>query len=301
VPRVSVVINTQNSSRFLRETLNSLLAQSFRDWEAVIWDNASADDTADIVHSYGEARFRFFEDPEKVSLYQSRVNALWQCTGDLVAFLDHDDVWVSEKLQHQVLVFDNPGTVASATDFLIIRSPNRLHLTDQSAKLCRTYRSRVTSRLNLSRHYRVAMSTLMARTDIARVALPNPAPELSVIEDFDIVFRLLAHGALEPIARPLMLYRLHGSNFSSNTEAHRLEVDIWSRSYTPLPGEEGDAAAIRAAVGDSYLRATTRRALAIGDRQFAFRLSRQMTWSLDRVKITAALALPRSTLARLAR
>ena len=68
MPRVSVVINTHNSHRYLREALDSLLAQSFEDWEAVIWDNASIDETAEIVRSYPDSRFRFFEDKTKVSL-----------------------------------------------------------------------------------------------------------------------------------------------------------------------------------------------------------------------------------------
>ena len=145
------------------------------------------------------------------------------------------------------------------------------------------------------------MSTLMARTQVALESFPDPSPDLTVIEDFDMVFRLLEHGSLEPVNQVLMLYRLHGTNFSANTEAHRDEVDTWSRMYVPLPHETGIAVSIRAAVRDNYLRATARRELGQGSRRRAFCLVRQMTWGANRMKLTIALLLPKMVLVRLAR
>ena len=58
-PLVSVIINCYNSEKYLRETIDSLIAQTYENWEAIFWDNQSTDKTADIIASYNEPRFRY--------------------------------------------------------------------------------------------------------------------------------------------------------------------------------------------------------------------------------------------------
>lgn len=99
-PRVTVVIPTFNSARYLRETIDSVLAQTFTDLEVVVVDGGSTDDTARIIQEYGE-RLRFVYEPSPIPNH-SRNMGVRAARGEYVAFLDGDDKWLLEKLEKQV-------------------------------------------------------------------------------------------------------------------------------------------------------------------------------------------------------
>lgn len=102
VPRVSVIINTYNSTRYLDETLDSLCAQTVTDWEAVVWDNRSEDDTVARIQARGDPRFRVAVAPRKMTLAEARTHALDLARAEWMAFLDHDDIWLPGKLEAQL-------------------------------------------------------------------------------------------------------------------------------------------------------------------------------------------------------
>lgn len=294
-------MNALNSETYLTEAIESVIAQTFTNWEIIVWDNGSKDRTQEIVLSIGDPRIRYFYDDFKVSLYQSRLNALRVCRGGLVAFLDHDDAWLPRKLELQVPVFDDHQVVASATSFWRVPSTGKLSPSSPGGRKYETYRRTVTSVYDLTRHYKVAMSALMTRTAQAIEVIPDPPPDLSVIEDFDLVFRLVSRGPLVPVRVPLMLYRQHQSNYSSNTDIYRNEVRIWTDWFMPLPDEDGMKNDTVKCVRDNYLRASARRALASGDKLMAASLARQMTWGYDRIRLLSALLLPKALLRHLTR
>ncbi len=103
---VSIVINCHNSARFLRETIDSILAQTYPFWEVVFYDNASADSTAEIIKSYNDLRFLYFYSETLVPLGKARNLALEKCKGEYIAFLDSDDLWLPGKLEKNVPLFE---------------------------------------------------------------------------------------------------------------------------------------------------------------------------------------------------
>lgn len=106
MPTVSVIMNCLNCSRYLREAVDSVYAQTYTDWEIIFWDNASTDDSAEIAKNYDE-RLRYFSGDETVPLYKARNLALQQAKGKYIAFLDCDDIWLPSKLEKQVEIFEN--------------------------------------------------------------------------------------------------------------------------------------------------------------------------------------------------
>ena len=299
-PQISVIINTYNSEEFLAATLTSLLSQTVTDWEAIVWDNGSVDRTKDIVMSFQDERIRFFQDHKKVSLYQSRVNALQESTGQLVAFLDHDDAWLPSKLERQIRVFQDERVACSSTDTVIISTTGSLTDEIDSGKISRTYSSTRIDRKQLTRRYQVSMSTLMARRSAVFRCLPNPVPNYTIIEDFDLVFRLLKYGKLVPIHEPLTLYRLHANNFSSKTDIYLDEIRHWLEDFGSSGESSPEVDSIALNVWNSYLRTAARRELQSGSRTEAIRIASQMVWGSDRLKLLAgSLALPRSILKKL--
>ena len=114
-PVVSVVINCYNGEKYLQQAIDSVLAQSYEDWEVIFWDNRSTDRSAEIVLGYRDTRFRYFHAPRHTPLYEARNYAIERARGDLIAFLDVDDWWFPSKLERQVPLFVDPlvGIVCS--------------------------------------------------------------------------------------------------------------------------------------------------------------------------------------------
>jgi len=109
MPRVSVIIPAYNAERYLRETLDSVMAQTWRDFEAVVVDDGSTDGTREIVRSYGEP-VRLVEQAN-AGPSAARNRGVREARGELAAFVDADDVWLPEKLALQVPLFDAEGRV----------------------------------------------------------------------------------------------------------------------------------------------------------------------------------------------
>ncbi len=118
-PLFSIIMNCLNGERFLREALDSVFAQSFTNWELIFYDSGSKDKSIEIASSYGD-RISLFKIPEPVPLGQARQSAIEQATGDYLAFLDVDDVWLPEKLQIQYdALKDNDAHICySASEFI---------------------------------------------------------------------------------------------------------------------------------------------------------------------------------------
>jgi glycosyltransferase involved in cell wall biosynthesis len=99
MPEISVIIPTYNRSEFLREAIASVLAQTYRDFELIVVDDGSEDDTAAVVREFAGVRY-VFQPNRGVSAARNRGVAL--TSGSLLAFLDSDDLWQPRKLERQV-------------------------------------------------------------------------------------------------------------------------------------------------------------------------------------------------------
>jgi glycosyltransferase involved in cell wall biosynthesis len=102
MPQVSVILNVRNGAAFLREALESVIAQTIFDWELIAWDDCSTDESADIISGYRDPRIRYYLSPEETPLGKARELAMRQARGEWLAFLDQDDVWMPHKLEKQL-------------------------------------------------------------------------------------------------------------------------------------------------------------------------------------------------------
>jgi len=104
-PRVSVIIPAHNARQTLPETLDSVIGQTFEDWEAIVADDGSDDGTGELASGYHE-RVQCVRSERKLGIGGARNLALGRAGGELVALLDADDVWVPEYLERQVGRYD---------------------------------------------------------------------------------------------------------------------------------------------------------------------------------------------------
>lgn len=99
---VSVVMPTHNKGRYIRESIDSVVRQTYEDWELIVVDDGSTDDTEVILKQYTDNRIRVYRNEINRGAAYSRNLALNKARGKWVAFLDSDDVWYEEKLRMQL-------------------------------------------------------------------------------------------------------------------------------------------------------------------------------------------------------
>src|SRR5947209_256379 len=98
-PRVSIIIPAYNAGKFIRETLESVIAQTITDWEVIVVNNFSDDDTAAVVASLQDPRIQFVDFRNDGVIAASRNFGVTLAKAELVAFLDADDRWAPRKLE----------------------------------------------------------------------------------------------------------------------------------------------------------------------------------------------------------
>jgi glycosyltransferase involved in cell wall biosynthesis len=115
MPKVSVILTSYNHAEFLKQAIESVLEQTFKDFELIIWDDASADNSWEIINSYQDPRIKAYRNER--NLWGGNINrALAKASGKYIAIHHSDDIWMPEKLEKQVGYLDaNPGTGAVFT------------------------------------------------------------------------------------------------------------------------------------------------------------------------------------------
>src|SRR5690349_3602213 len=107
MPKVSVIIPTYNRAQFIARAVDSVLEQTYKDFEIIVIDDGSSDNTQEILKAY-EGKIRYVYQQNK-GISAARNRGIQEAKGEYIAFLDSDDVWKPEKLSVQVAILDvNP-------------------------------------------------------------------------------------------------------------------------------------------------------------------------------------------------
>jgi len=101
-PLVSIIMNCHNGEHFLKDSINSIINQSYKNWELIFWDNKSTDNSRKILKLYNDKRIKYYYSNRYNTLYKSRNLAIKKAKGKFISFLDTDDMWGREKLRKQV-------------------------------------------------------------------------------------------------------------------------------------------------------------------------------------------------------
>ncbi|MEW6544055.1 MAG: glycosyltransferase [Nitrospirota bacterium] len=210
MPKVSVVVPVYNGERYLREALDSVFAQTFRDYEVVCVDDGSKDGSLDILQSYGT----------KVTVLRqvnqgacAARNAGVQATSaPYVAFLDQDDRWYPHKLEQQVAVLETEPDVV-----LVLCNSDRMDEHGRRIQVGAALAERVTRRRSplgrlIDEDQLLSSAMLVRREALVRAGLYDP--ELRGFEDFDLSARLRQQGRFEFLEQPGMCYRVHAASLS---------------------------------------------------------------------------------------
>ena len=224
-PLVSIIVNCFNGSNYLFNCLSSIQQQTYQKFEVIFWDNCSTDNSKDIFEQFDDNRFLYFNDYSHSKLYHARYKAISKAKGDLIAFLDVDDLWQPSKLLSQVLLMRNNQNIGYCyTGFKIL---NQLNGTLKSAYNNKYLKSGYISRSLLNR-YTVGMLTLMVNKEVIKDENINFNIKYNMIGDFDFVIRLSRVSRGLAIPEDLAIYRKHSTNLSLiNKEQHFEERKQW--------------------------------------------------------------------------
>lgn len=115
---VSIIMPSYNTANYIAESIDSVLNQTYSDWELIIVDDCSADHTDEVVKPYlTDSRIRFLKNKQNSGAAVSRNRALREAKGRWIAFLDSDDLWMPEKLEKQIRFMEENGYAFSYTNY----------------------------------------------------------------------------------------------------------------------------------------------------------------------------------------
>ncbi len=204
MPEVSIIINCFNEEKFLPETMDSLFAQTFDDWEVIFWDNASTDSSPEIAKSYGE-KVKYFRSETTLPLGQARKLAADQATGDYLAILDADDIWLPQKLERQLALHRaNPELGLTYCDSTYFDETGDLYNLFQMNK---PHRGSVFGQL-LTKNFMFS-SSMMFRVSAFQEMGYGFDDRLARAQDYELSLRLAYNFPVDYIDEPLCKWRMY--------------------------------------------------------------------------------------------
>jgi glycosyltransferase involved in cell wall biosynthesis len=204
----SVVMNCYNSEAYIKEAINSVLTQSFINFELVICDNHSLDSTVNIIESFNDQRIRLVKTMQHCPLGEARNQALSFCRGEYIAFLDSDDVWITDKLSIQLNAFiNNPDVDFIYSNYYFLNFTNpvkfRRKIGFRNPQPSGDIFGQVVT------NYKISISSVVIRSEIFRDGHFRFKSNFQQIEEFDLFTRILYKHKAHYVNKPLALYRVH--------------------------------------------------------------------------------------------
>ncbi len=236
-PLITVVMNCLNGEKYLKEALDSLCAQTLTDWELVFWDNDSRDRSREIVFDYqkkyGADKIKIFKSQTTVPLGQSRFWAFKKARGDFIAILDVDDIWLSDKLENQMRLFDNNDVGLTVTDSVFFRGTEDCYTCFSKHP---PERGRVFGHL-LRFNFMSTEAMIFRKSHLNRLSYWFN-PSYTMVCDYDLTLRLSLVTEVDYLDIPLSKWRMHGLSETSKRpwlllkELYELSRDLYSKSYS---------------------------------------------------------------------
>ncbi|MCB1865445.1 MAG: glycosyltransferase family 2 protein [Chromatiales bacterium] len=212
-PAVSVVIPTYNRAYVLARAVDSVLAQTFQDFELLIVDDGSTDSTAALARRYVDLapdKVRYLTQPH-FNVASARNRGVRHARGELLAFLDSDDQWHPEKLQRQIGFLERSGVALVHTGRTLTRTPGnrRDRIRSFPQRLARSSRELLSASAN------VAMTVMVRRAALDRVGLFDEM--LNTTQDLDLWLRIAREFDIGVIDAPLVhSFKLEDSHMAAN-------------------------------------------------------------------------------------
>jgi glycosyltransferase involved in cell wall biosynthesis len=199
-PKISVIMPVYNGERYLRESIESILGQTFTDFEFIIINDASTDSSAKIMQSYDDSRIRITNNSTNIGLTRSLNMALELAEGEYIARQDDDDISLPERFEKQIKYFEEqPETAVLGTSIYTIDEDGEI--------IGKRVISAEPSRNSFHDSFLIHGSTMYKKDIIRKLGGYNEIFRLS--QDFDLWLRVAKHHQIRGIPETLYKLRYH--------------------------------------------------------------------------------------------
>mgnify|MGYP001157956376 CR=1 FL=1 len=215
-PRVSLVVVNYNQGRFLRDSLRSILQQTYRNLEVLFWDDGSTDQSIAIARSFaeGDDRLRVIAAPHQ-GLGLARLHALAQATGEYVGYVDGDDLLAPTAISDTVQVLEERSEIGWVyTDYQEMTAAGEVLGLGHRCQIPYSPQGLLLDFMTF--HFRLIRRSLYAQVQ-AQILAQQKSPEgwaLDSVDDYDLCLRLSERSPVYHLAKPLYYYRLHAHSLS---------------------------------------------------------------------------------------
>ncbi len=214
-PLVSVVLPVYNGGRFIAKAIDSIVAQTYTNWELIIIDDASTDNTITIINTYSDGRIKLLRNSQNSKIVYSLNKGIAAATGVYIARMDADDICLPARFEKQVDFLENHK------DYDVVDCLQEY--IDEEGKPTGDFNFSIFSHDAiygaLQRYNCLGHSSIMAR----RSALAAFKYRQIVFEDYDLWLRMIAHGSrFQKLEQPLLLYRIHVESITGTAKENNL-------------------------------------------------------------------------------
>ena len=219
-PTVSINLCCYNSEKYLRETLQSIINQTYTDWELVIINDGSSDSTESIIFEFKNKGYSInYHYQQNKGIGASRNEALKFSHGEYIAFIDHDDTWMPQKLEKQMDLFHaNPNLGLVYSDCYFAYPDGKKVL---GSKFFNFRRGHVFKEMLAD--YFIVLSTTVVRKDLVNEY--GGFPHYTVAEEFALFLKIAKEHSVDFIGEPLVKYTYHEGNASKDLKTNLKEVE----------------------------------------------------------------------------
>ena len=217
---VSIIMNCHNGETFLKESIDSIINQSFKNWELIFFDNVSDDNSLEIVETFNDKRIKVFKSEKFINLYHARNEAIQKAKGKYICFLDTDDYWERNKIEEQVNFLENNRNFEMVySNFYTVKKDNTKYIQNNynlpEGKIVK----------DLLKKYSIGILTACVKKKIFENILFDE--KTNIIGDFDFFVKFSCDYNIGCIQKPLAFYRDHENNLSKK----RLGIYINELNY----------------------------------------------------------------------
>lgn len=205
-PKISVLLPVYNSELYIKEAIDSILNQTFSDFELIIIDDASTDKSVEIIKSYEDYRIHLIKKPKNSGYTNSLNHGLTLAKGKFIARMDSDDFSLPTRFEKQIAFLEaNPNVVLCGTAFQHMHNDFYVSVPEQNDQI----------KVGMLQECKIGHPTVMMQTSFLKKHNLTYNTLMEPAEDYDLWTRMIHLGKFHNLQEPLLKYRVHENQVSS--------------------------------------------------------------------------------------
>lgn len=223
---VSIIIPVYNGEKYISDTIQSVIDQTYKNWELIIVDDGSTDNTADIVKQFNDSRISYIKK-NNTGVSDTRNVGANLAKGEILCFLDADDVWLPQNLEKKL------SKLTKEQDSILVTSPMYLWDGKTDYHNCQIIGNNFPvdewKEFRELRNISIPSSALMYKNYFFEAGMFDT--KISTSADFDLSIRLRQFGKFTYLNEPLVLYRCHPSQMHNNITLYKHDMIYILKKY----------------------------------------------------------------------